>query len=96
VGQFEVSRSLSDVLSNLTGIAIISAWFGAWAFLILRTLPARALQNAIDELGEAKESAFQALRERDKAEEAARTRSLFLSNISHELRTPRRPPKILQ
>lgn len=63
-------------------------WLSAWAFVILRTLPAKGLRNALAELEASKDSAYALARERDQAEAAARMRATFMANMSHELRTP--------
>ncbi len=88
IGSFEVSRSIAEVFGNMVGITIISLWFATWSFLFLRILPDRALKNALNEAIESREAANSALLARDKAEEASRLRSVFLSNMGHELRTP--------
>jgi signal transduction histidine kinase len=88
IGEFEVVRPLSEIWGNLLGITIISIWFATWSFLILRILPNRALQNALKEALDSSEVAQRAMLARDKAQEAARLRSVFLANMSHELRTP--------
>ena len=88
LGHFEITQSISDILANTTGILLVSLWFATWSYLILRILPDRALKQALSDASAAKEVAYSALRDRDKAEEAARLRSVFLANMSHELRTP--------
>jgi len=88
IGTYEVHRSNAEILGNMVGIAIISLWFATWSFLFLRILPHRALQNALNEALASREAATSAMLARDKAEEAARLRSVFLANMGHELRTP--------
>jgi signal transduction histidine kinase len=88
MGEFEVCRSLSEIFCNVIGIAIVSLWFATWSFLFLRILPDRALKNALNEAIDSREAAQSAMLARDKAQEAARLRSIFLGNMSHELRTP--------
>jgi signal transduction histidine kinase len=88
MGEFEVSRSLTEIFGNVIGIAIVSLWFATWSFLFLRILPDKALKNALKEAIDSREAAQSAMLARDKAQEAARLRSNFLANMSHELRTP--------
>ena len=88
IGFYEVSRSISEVMGNVVGVAIVSLWFATWSFLFLRILPDRALKNALKEALDSREAAHSAMLARDKAEEAARLRSVFLANMGHELRTP--------
>jgi signal transduction histidine kinase len=88
IGELEISRSITELIGNTVGIAVVSLWFAVWSYLILRILPSRALNNALEAASASKEQAHQAMIERNKAEEAARLRSVFLANMSHELRTP--------
>jgi signal transduction histidine kinase len=88
VGECTVSRSLSEILSNVVGIFIFSLWLAIWSYLILRILPGKALENALAEARASREVANMAIVDREKAEAAARLRSMFLANMSHELRTP--------
>ena len=88
IGTFEVSRSITEIFGDAIGVAIISLWFATWSFMFLRILPNRALKNALDEAIASREAATSAMLARDKAQEAARMRSVFLANMGHELRTP--------
>lgn len=88
LGTFEVSRSLTEIIGDALGVAIVSLWFATWSFLFLRILPDRALKNALKEAVESREAANSAMLARDKAQEAAHIRSVFLANMGHELRTP--------
>jgi signal transduction histidine kinase len=88
IGTFEVTRSITELFGDAIGVAIISLWFATWSFMFLRILPNRALKNALDEAIASREVATGAMLARDKAQEAARMRSVFLANMGHELRTP--------
>ncbi|MEI8159012.1 MAG: ATP-binding protein [Burkholderiales bacterium] len=88
LGAFEVTRSLTEIIGDVVGVAIASLWFATWSFLFLRILPNRALKNALKEAIDSREAANSATLARDKAQEAARIRSIFLANMGHELRTP--------
>lgn len=88
VAHLEISRSLNEIVQNTVGISLICIWLAIWSYLILKRLPTRALMNALDQLSKSKDKAFAALRERDQAEESARTQAMFLTTMRHELRTP--------
>jgi signal transduction histidine kinase/CheY-like chemotaxis protein len=88
VAQLEISRSLQPMLWTSAAIALVSLGFALLGFWGLRVLPLRALQRALDQAGKSKDRAFNAVRDREKAEAAALMRSMFLANMSHELRTP--------
>jgi signal transduction histidine kinase/CheY-like chemotaxis protein len=88
VAQLEISRSLQPILWSSAAIALVSFGLALLGFWGLRVLPMRALQRALDQVAKSKDRAFNAVRDREKAEAAALTRSMFLANMSHELRTP--------
>ncbi len=88
VAQLEISRSLQPLLWTSAAIALVSLGLALLGFWALRVLPMRALQRALDQGAKSKDRAFNAVRDREKAEAAALMRSMFLANMSHELRTP--------
>lgn len=88
IGMVQVSRSIQSIVTDTGGIFLLSIWLSGWTFVVLRTLPARALTDALQELDASKDAAFAVARERDQAEAAARMRASFMANMSHELRTP--------
>lgn len=84
----EVRTSYREEFDKLIFIALTSLWFGVWSYLLIKILPLRALNNALDALAAAQARAFHAQREKAVAEKTAEMRTRFLATMSHELRTP--------
>jgi len=92
VGQVIVTRSQRSLMINSFYVSLIGLFLGALVFVIMRTLPLRALARVTSALIEEKERADLRTVELSEALEAAkvadRAKDAFLANMSHELRTP--------
>ncbi|MFM9970524.1 MAG: response regulator [Burkholderiales bacterium] len=88
VGRMEISRSLRPTLIGTAGAALLGLLLAAAAFVTLRTLPLRALRQALDQLKQEQEGVLRLESEKKTAEAANLAKSQFLANMSHEIRTP--------
>jgi len=88
VGTLTISRSMRPVWMHCALAAVVSYLIAWVSFLVLRRLPQRALQMALDEANAANAKVFELGRQKDKAEAEAEMRSTFLATMSHEIRTP--------
>ena len=88
VGTLTISRSTQPVWIRSALVAGVSYLIAFVCFLVLRWLPRRALQMALDEATVANAKVFELGRQKDKAESEAEMRSTFLATMSHEIRTP--------
>ena len=88
VGHLEVTRSLSEQVTNALFILAFTVLLAVWVHWVLRTVPKQAVENAMAELARSKDETYQAQREREKAETRSHIHSTFLSMVRHELRTP--------
>jgi two-component system, sensor histidine kinase and response regulator len=95
-GWVTVARDLRPVLLHTGIVGLLAFLLGSSVFVVLRIVPLRALNRALQELQDLNDELEDRVTERTRAlsaaqqeaENANRSKSAFLANMSHEIRTP--------
>jgi two-component system, sensor histidine kinase and response regulator len=88
VGTIHISRSLRPLILRTAAVGLAGLVLGIAIYLVLKTLPLRALDRAVESLVQAQQRSAAMEREKQAAEAASQLKAQFLANMSHEIRTP--------
>jgi len=88
VGRLEIARSLRPIVIGTAGALVFGLILAGAVYAVMRALPLRALNLAMERLASEQQTALRLESERATAEAASLAKSRFLTTMSHELRTP--------